>query len=119
LGAQVIRTNADLLHFQSAPSALESRIGGVDLIGAKVATQRSVRNATISKGRFIVVLLFSVSADTPLFRTLVCCSSVVIRRWFQPVFADRGNGFVQWDKSFRGRLADETSSQDRDRNPGC
>jgi len=28
------------------------------------------------------------------------------------------NGFVQWDKLFRGRLADETSSQDRDCNPG-
>jgi hypothetical protein len=25
------------------------------------------------------------------------------------------NGFVQWAKSFRGHLADETSSQDRDR----
>jgi len=45
--------------------------------------------------------------------------SIVIRRWFQPVFAGRENGFVQWDKLFRGRLADETSSQDRDRNPGC
>ena len=69
LGAQVVRINADLLHFQSAPSASESRIGGVDLIGAKVAAQASVRNATMSKGRFIAVLLFSVCADAALFRT--------------------------------------------------
>jgi hypothetical protein len=51
----VIRINADLLHFQSAS---ESGIGGVDLIGAKVAAQANVRNATVSKGRFISVLLF-------------------------------------------------------------
>jgi hypothetical protein len=31
-GAQVVRTNADLLHFHSTPSALDSSIGGVDLI---------------------------------------------------------------------------------------
>ena len=63
LGAQVVRTNADLLHFQPAPSASESSIGGVDLIGAKVAAQASVRNAIMSKGRFIAVLLFPVCAD--------------------------------------------------------
>jgi hypothetical protein len=55
--------NADLLHFQSAPSASESSIGGVDLIGAKAAAQASVRNAIMSKGRFIAVLLFPVCAD--------------------------------------------------------
>jgi hypothetical protein len=60
LGAQVVRIIADLLHFQPAPSALESSIGGVDLIGAKVAAQPSVRNAIISKDRFIAVLLFPV-----------------------------------------------------------
>jgi hypothetical protein len=38
----MVRINADLLHFQSAPSAPESSIGGVDLIGAKVAAQASV-----------------------------------------------------------------------------
>jgi hypothetical protein len=56
--------NADLLHFQSAPS---SSIGGVDLIGAKVAAQASVRNAIMSKGRFIAVLLFLVCADQRRF----------------------------------------------------
>jgi hypothetical protein len=58
LGAQVVRINADLLHFQSAPSASESSIGGVDLIGAKVAAQASARNAIMSKGCFIAVLPF-------------------------------------------------------------
>jgi hypothetical protein len=60
LGAQVVRINADLLHFQPPPSASESSIGGVDLIGVRVAAQASVRNATMSKDRFIAVLLFPV-----------------------------------------------------------
>lgn len=51
--------NADLLHFHSDPSALESRIGGVDLIGSKVAAHASATNATMSKGRFIAVILIS------------------------------------------------------------
>jgi hypothetical protein len=59
----MVRINADLLHFQSAPSAPESSIGGVDLIGAKVAAQASVINAIMSKGRFIAVLLFPVCAN--------------------------------------------------------
>ena len=68
LGAQVVRINADLLHFQSAPSASESSIGGVDLIGAKVAAQASMRNAIMSKDRFIAVLLFPV-CERCFFRT--------------------------------------------------
>jgi len=48
LGAQVVKINADLLHFQTAPSASESSIGGVDLIGTKVAAQATVTNATMS-----------------------------------------------------------------------
>jgi hypothetical protein len=60
LGAQVVRIAADLLHFQPAPSASESSIGGVDLIGAKVAAQASVRDAIMSKDRFIAILLFPV-----------------------------------------------------------
>jgi hypothetical protein len=59
LGAQVVSINADLLHFHFTPSASESSIGGVDLIGARVAAQASVRNATMSKGRFIAVLPIS------------------------------------------------------------
>jgi hypothetical protein len=55
-GAQVVRINAELLHFHSIPPASESSIGGVDLIGAKSAAQASVSNATISEGRFIAVL---------------------------------------------------------------
>jgi hypothetical protein len=62
LGAQ-LRINADLLHFQFAPPASESSVGGVDLIGAKVAAQASVRNATVNKGHFIAVLLFAVCED--------------------------------------------------------
>jgi len=60
---QVVRINADLLHFQSAPSTSESSIGGADLIGAKVAAKASVRIATVSKGRFIAILLIPVRAD--------------------------------------------------------
>jgi hypothetical protein len=101
LGAQVVRITADLLHFQPAPSASESRIGGVDLIGAKVAAQASIRNATMSKGRFIAILLFSVCAVRCFSEPVISSSDVIIRRWFQLVFADRENGFVQWDKSFR------------------
>jgi hypothetical protein len=57
LGSQLVRISADLLHFQSAPSASDSSIGGADPIGAKVAAQASVRNPTTSKGRFIAILL--------------------------------------------------------------
>jgi hypothetical protein len=63
LGTQVVRINADLVHFQFAPSDPESSIGGVDPIGAKVAAQANIRNASMSKGRFIAVLLFAVFAD--------------------------------------------------------
>ena len=68
MGEQVVTINADWLHFQSAPSASESSIGGVDLIGAKVAAQASVRNANMSKGRFIVILPFPVCRLTTLFK---------------------------------------------------
>jgi hypothetical protein len=37
------------------------------------------------------------------FRPVPLCLGVVIRRWFQPVFVGGENGFVQWDKLFRGR----------------
>ena len=57
LGTQVVRTSADLVHFQPAPSEPESSSGGVDLMGAKVPAQASIKNAIISKGRFIAVLL--------------------------------------------------------------
>jgi hypothetical protein len=56
----MVRITADLLHFQSVPSASEKSIGGVDLIGAKVAAQASIRNAIMSKVRFTAVLLFPV-----------------------------------------------------------
>jgi hypothetical protein len=59
LGAQVVRINADLLHFHSTPSASETSIGGVDFIGAKVPAQASVTNATMSNDRFIAVLPMS------------------------------------------------------------
>ena len=77
-------------------------------MGAKVTAQASPKNATMSKERFIAVSLFR-SMQNPGF-----IESVDIRRWFQPVFAGKENGFVQWDKSFRGSLADETTSQDRE-----
>jgi hypothetical protein len=56
LGAQVVTINAELLHFHSAPPASESSIGGIDLIGAKSAAQATVRNAAMSKDRFIAIL---------------------------------------------------------------
>jgi hypothetical protein len=59
LGAQVVRINADLLHFHSTPSASERSIGGFDLIGAKVDAQGSAKNAAMSKGHFIAVLPIS------------------------------------------------------------
>jgi hypothetical protein len=59
----VVRINADLLHFQFAPSASESSIGVVDLIGDKVATQASVRNTIMRKGSFISLLLLPATAS--------------------------------------------------------
>ena len=109
MGVQVVRINTDLLQLQPAPSASESRIGGADLIGAKVAAQASVRTATIRKDRFIVVLLFFGSAEHLSFLSSV---------GFSQFSRTRENGFVQWGPSFRGRVADETTSQDRDRKPG-
>ncbi len=59
MGTQVVRTNAHLLHFHSTPSASESRIGGADLIGSKVAAHASAKSATIRKGRLIAVITIS------------------------------------------------------------
>lgn len=56
-GTQVVRINADLLHFHSAPSAVESSIEGVDWIGSKVAMHASA-TITMSKGRIAVIPLF-------------------------------------------------------------
>jgi hypothetical protein len=56
LGEQVVMTNADLLHFHAVPSALESSIGGVVLIGSKAAPHTSTKNAAMSKERFIAVI---------------------------------------------------------------
>ena len=95
MGAQVVRINADLLHFQSAPSASESSIGGVDLIGAKVAAQASVRNATMSKGRFIAVLLFSVCADAALFRT----RRLILEHCYQALVSACLRGQGKWLRS--------------------
>ena len=53
LGAQVVKINADLLHFHSIPSALESRIGGADLVGSRIAALASTTNVTATKDRFI------------------------------------------------------------------
>jgi len=72
LGTQVVRINADLLHFHSTPAALESSIGGVDLIGSKVAAQASAKNATISKGRFIAVITISSACTLGLGGTSLC-----------------------------------------------
>ena len=47
---------ADLLHFHAVPSALESRIGGVVLIGSKTVPHTSAKNAATSRERFIVVI---------------------------------------------------------------
>jgi hypothetical protein len=53
LGTQVVRINADLLHFHSTPYASESCIGGFDLIGSKVAATATATNTTMSKCHFI------------------------------------------------------------------
>jgi len=120
LGTQVVRINAELLHFHFSPPASESGIGGVDLIGAKSAAQASVRNATVRKGRFIAILPISgVCRLAPLFRTRRLIQQRCYQALVSVCFRGSENGFVQWGKLLRGRLADETSSQDRDRAPGC
>ena len=117
---QVVRITADLLHFHSTPSASESSIGGVDLIGSKVAAQASVSNATMSKGRFIAVLPSPGVCRLAAFfltRRLIDehCYQALVSAWLR----GQGKWLRPMNKLFRGRLADETSSQDRDRNPGC
>jgi len=120
LRTQVFRINAELLHFHFSPPASESGIGGVDLIGAKSAAQASVRNATVRKGRFIAILPISgVCRLAPLFRTRRLIQQRCYQALVSVCFRGSENGFVQWGKLLRGRLADETSSQDRDRAPGC
>jgi hypothetical protein len=96
LGAQVVRINADLLHFQSVPSASESSIGVVDLIGAKVAAQASARNAITSKGCFICHPPISAVSQVSGISFRTRC----IRRRFLRVFAGREFGFVQWTIRF-------------------
>jgi hypothetical protein len=56
VGAQVVMIKADLLHFHPVPSALESSIGGVVLIGSKAAPHASAKNAAMSKERVIAVI---------------------------------------------------------------
>jgi len=65
LGTQVVRINADLLHFHSTPSAAESSIGGFDLIGSKVAATATATNTntTMSKGHFIFESVMRSRAD--------------------------------------------------------
>ena len=86
MGAQVVRNNAELLHVHSTPPASESSIGGVDLIGAKNAAQARVRNATMSKGRFIAILHY--------FRRIKI-SRVFLNPSFQPEALLSGVGFSQ------------------------
>jgi hypothetical protein len=70
LGAQVVRINADLLHFHSTASVLESNTGGVDLIGSKVAA--SAKNVAMSKGHFISVIPVSGACRIGLGGTFLC-----------------------------------------------
>jgi hypothetical protein len=92
-----VRINADLLHFHSTPSALESSIGGFELIGVKVAAQASVRNAIVSKGRFIAVLLFPVlQISAAFFPVGVLLTGV----GFSLSSQGRVKGFVQWNNCF-------------------
>jgi hypothetical protein len=64
---QVVRINADLLHFHSTPSASESSIGGFeDLIGTKVAATATATTPTMSKGHFIFDSIMRSSADVSL-----------------------------------------------------
>ena len=57
MGTQVVRINADLLHFQSIPSVWESSIEGVDWTGSKVAVHaRAI--IIMRKGRIAVIPLF-------------------------------------------------------------
>ena len=120
MGAQVVRINADLLHFHSTPLASESSIGGVDLIGAKVDAQASAKNAAMSKGRFIAVLPISGACRLALFlfEPLFDRGALISGVGFSLSSREGENGFVEWAKSFHGNLADETSSQDRDRQLG-
>lgn len=55
MGVQVVKIRADLVHFHSIPSALESIMGGVDLAGNRIAADAKAAMATVSKERFIVV----------------------------------------------------------------
>jgi hypothetical protein len=67
LGMQVVRINADLLHFHSTPSASESSIGGFeDLIGTKVTATATATTPTMSKGHFIFNSIMRSSADVSL-----------------------------------------------------
>jgi hypothetical protein len=94
LGVQVVRINADLLHFHSTSFASDSSIGGVDRIGAKEAAQASARIATMSKGDFIAVLPFRGACRLAVFLNPVFYRSHVYNElWFQPVFAGRGKRF--------------------------
>ena len=105
LSPQVVRINADLLHFQFVPPASESSIGGVvELIGARIAAQASVRKAITSKGCFIAVLLIPFVLLAACFPAHHFAWRIVIRRLFPAVFADRENGFIQWGELFHGRL---------------
>ena len=92
---QVVKINAELLHFHSIPLAPESTIGGIDLIGAKSATQASVRNATMSKGLFIAILPRCVQIRCffdPRYRCYQALVSICLR--------EQGKWLRQWANCF-------------------
>jgi hypothetical protein len=103
-GTQVVRINAELLHFHSTVLAYESSMGGVDLMGAKSAAHASVRAATVSKGRFIAILLSSSVCKWALFLIRPPIDQQVIRRWFQALFSDREKWLRPLPELFRGHL---------------
>jgi hypothetical protein len=92
---QVVKINAELLHFHSIPLAPESTIGGIDLIGAKSATQASVKNATMSKGLFIAILPRCVQIRCffdPRYRCYQALVSICLR--------EQGKWLRQWANCF-------------------
>lgn len=119
IGAQVVRINAELLHFHSTPPAPESSAGGVDPIGAKSAAQASVSSVTITEDRFIAILPSSGVCSLWRFLTASSNLEVLLSDVGFSLSSQAGKMASPMNKLFRGRLADETSSQDRDRNPGC
>jgi hypothetical protein len=77
LGSQVVKINTDLLHSHFTPPAFERSIGGVELVGSRVAAHARTTIATVSKGRFMMSPLCRSCRPRRVVNPIACTTSLI------------------------------------------